>query len=189
MIWCCCRHQSTCFLQNLWWLKLMRTLQLTYWNTTSGIITVLKLAVVNRCWRGVWEEKRDCSFWNCKVLLDGDDDASQSTAAVSHSGCAPPPPSVQVPGGPVERLQHQTALGRGPAPQPSLRQPAARRVQLAAAGQLVPRGDAASAALQTWRPLRNRHPGAQRRLQGDSAKGSGKELPQCLFHWHFAILV
>lgn len=68
------------------------------------------------------------------------------------------------------RLQHQAALGRRPALQPSLRQLAVRRVQLAAAGQLGPRGDAASAALQTRRPLRDRHPGAQRCLQGESGK-------------------
>lgn len=83
---------------------------------------------------------------------------------------------AQVPGGPVEWLQHQAAFGRRPPLQPSLREPAVRGVQLPAAGQLGPRGDAASAALQTRRPLRDRHPGAQRCLQGNSVDVSGKEL-------------
>lgn len=60
---------------------------------------------------------------------------------------------LQVSGRPVERLQHQTPLGRCPAPQPPPERLGLRGLQLSAAGQLDKGGNAPSAALQTRRPL------------------------------------
>lgn len=60
---------------------------------------------------------------------------------------------LQVPDRPIERQQHQAALGCSPAIHPSIQRVALRGLQLPAAGRLEQRGDAPSATLQTRCPL------------------------------------